>query len=348
MLSKDDFLDATFRFGQPESNNSLGDDLGGTERVSGTSWKEPGYEGTIDYRIRQLSYSSILTLHTCPRKFELYKKRSTHREEDSLKSTITFNFGHIVGEGIQLIFQDLEWNDILWKLFLNWEVDLFASDEKANKSFWSAIIALQRFKSIREEGFLKDYELVSFHGKPACELSFCINLLDSFRLRGYVDVVLAHRITGEVVVIECKTTGNKTVDPAQYKNSAQAIGYSVVLDTICPDVSSYKVIYLVYQSSQREWIQFDFIKTYLMRAQWIRELLLEVDKIKMYEEAGVYPMHGESCYSFYRPCEYINTCTLSTEYLTKPCTSEEEDKMEYQFNINLATLLEAQFNKVES
>jgi PD-(D/E)XK nuclease superfamily len=348
MLTVDDLLDSFVESPGIYTSDTVGLEVGDSETISTVSWREPGYEGAVDYRIRQLSYSSLLTLHSCPREFQLYKLRTTHREEESLKSTITFNFGHVVGEGIQLIFQELPWEDILWKLFLNWEPDLLVEDEKAGKSFFSALLALKKFKFIKDEGYLNDYELVYFHGKPACELSFAINLLDGFRLRGYVDLVLRHKLTGEVVVIECKTTGAKSLDPAIYKNSAQAIGYSVVLDHIVPDVSSYKVIYLVYKSSAGEWVKFDFIKTYLMRAQWIRELLMDVECIKMYEEAQIYPMRGESCFKFFRPCQYINSCTLSTQYLTKPCTPAEEDKVEYQFNINLVDLLNTQMQKVES
>lgn len=348
MLTIDDLLDSHIPDVGVSGLSETSLEPGNTNGVSGVSWQEPGYEGSIDYRVRQLSYSSLLTLHSCPREFQLYKLRSTHREEESLKSTITFNFGHVVGEGIQLIFQDLDWNDILWKLFNTWDVDLLAEDEKANKSFFSALVALKKFKFIKDEGYLNDYELVYFDGKPACELSFAVNLLDGFRLRGHVDLVLRHKITGEVVVIECKTTGAKALDPAIYKNSAQGIGYSVVLDHIVPDVSSYKVIYLVYKSSAGEWVKFDFVKTYLMRAQWIRELLLDVECIKMYEEAQIYPMRGESCFKFFRPCQYINSCTLSTQYLTKPCTEAEEDKVQYQFNINLVDLLNTQMQKVEA
>ncbi|WP_292558044.1 hypothetical protein, partial [Mesorhizobium sp.] len=78
----------------------------------------------------------------------------------------------------------------------------------------------------------------------------------------------------------------------------------------------------------------------------IRELLLDIERIKMYEEAGVYPMRGGSCTSWGRDCEYLQTCTLSTEYLTKPCTPEEEDKTEYQISISLVDLLDTQLNKV--
>ena len=58
-------------------------------------------------------------------------------------------------------------------------------------------------------------------------------------------------------------------------------------------------------------------------------------------------MHGESCYSFFRECEYLNVCQLSTEYLTKPCTPDQEDKTEYQIVLTLDDLLTTQLAKAE-
>lgn len=330
------------------SDDSTGSNTGGTEGTSLAHWHEPGYEGKIDYRIRQLSYSSLGTLHSCPRKFQLYKLRSTHRAEEQVKSTITFAFGHIVGEGIQLILEGKSLEETIWKMFLGWHTDLFNVDEKQNKSFWQAVIAIQRFIAIRNSGFLNEYDLVYYDGKPACELSFCVNFPDGFRLRGYVDAVLVHRTTGEVLVLECKTTGSKQLNPATYKNSSQAIGYSVVLDVIFPDVSSYKVLYLVYQTHTGEYSPIPFVKTYLQRALWIQEILLDIETIKMYENVEVYPQRGESCYSFFRECEYLNTCGLSTQYLTKPCTPEEEDKEKYQIVLDLQDLIAAQLRKAET
>ena len=308
---------------------------------------EPGYEGKIDYRIRQLSYSSILSLHSCPRKFQLAKLRTSQRTEESAKSTVTFAFGHVVGEGIQLALEGASQEQVVWKMFLGWHTDLFAEDPKLNKSFFQACIALRRFYALRAAGFLDDYELVYYNGKPACELSFSVLFPDGFRLRGFVDAVLRHTLTGKVIILECKTTGSATINPATYKNSAQAIGYSIVLDSIFPDLSSYEVLYLIYNTKSGEYLSLPFQKTYLQRALWIRELLLDIETIKMYEEAEVFPMHGESCYSFFRECEYLNVCQLSTEYLTKPCTPDQEDKTEYQVVLTLENLLDTQLAKAE-
>lgn len=320
--------------------------LGSTNGTSQPAFQEPGYEGTIDYRIRQLSYSSLLTLHSCPRKFQLNRLRTTHRAEEDLKSTITFAYGHVVGEAIQLAFTDASEDEIIWKMFLGWHTDLLAVDTKGNKSFWEAITALKKFLALRQQGFLQEYELVYYQDIPACELSFLINLPGSFRLRGFVDAVLRHKITGKIIVLEVKTTAAASLNPAVYKNSAQAIGYSIVLDHIFPELSSYEVLYLVYTTKDREFNPIPFTKTYLQRALWIQELLMDVEIIEKYAAASVYPMRGESCFSFFRECEYFQTCTLSTEYLTRPCTPAEEDKTQYQITIGLVDLLDTQMKKL--
>jgi hypothetical protein len=319
---------------------------GRTSEALGETFREEGYTGKTDYRIRQLSYSSLLTLHSCPRKFQLNRLRSTHRAEEDTKSSITFAYGHVVGEAIQLALTGLSKDEIIWKMFLMWHTDLLARDDKGNKSFWESVTALDRFLALRAQGFLNEYELVYYHGRPACELSFCIVLPDGFRLRGFVDAVLRHRISGKVLVLECKTTGSSSLNPATYKNSAQAIGYSIVLDHLFPELSAYEVLYLIYTTKDREYNPIPFTKTYLQRALWIRELLLDVEMVKMYEDAGVYPMHGESCFSFFRECEFFQTCTLSTDYLTKPCTPEEEDRTEYQVVISMNDLLTTQLEKL--
>jgi PD-(D/E)XK nuclease superfamily len=347
MHSLDEFLNDTISPLGVHNTDSIPVHTDGTDEDVQPSFQEPGYEGSTDYRIRQLSYSSLLTLHSCPRKFQLYRLRTTHRTEESSKSTVTFAFGHVVGEGIQQILEGLSESQVIWNMFLGWHTDLYAEDPKLAKGFFQAVIAIKRFISLRQAGFLKEYELVYYNGKPACELSFSVTFPDGYRLRGFVDAVLRHKDSGKVIVLECKTTGSATINPATYKNSAQAIGYSIVLDVIFPELSSYEVLYLVYGTKSGEYLPIPFQKTYLQRALWIRELLLDIETIKMYEEAEVYPMHGESCYSFFRECEYLNVCQLSTGYLTKPCTPDQEDKTEYQINLTLDDLLTTQLAKAE-
>ncbi len=303
----------------------------------------------IDIRLNQLSYSSLLTLHSCPRKFQLDRLQAPRPENDA-SSSVTFAFGHAVGQGIQSVMEGKTESQVLLDMFLIWEADLLAANDKQNKSFWSAVIAVQKFMAMREQGYLSEWELVYIDGKPACELSFLIHLPDGFKLRGFVDAVLRNKLTGEIMVLELKTTSSYAVNAATYKNSAQAIGYSVVLDHLFPELSSYEVLYLVFKTKTAEYEQLLFTKSYFQRALWIRELLLDVELIKMYEEAGIYPMHGESCYNFFRECEYIYTCTLSTDKLTDKLTEEQKEKIleshtDYQIHITLNDLILSQLSK---
>lgn len=299
----------------------------------------------MDPRLQLLSYSSLLTLHTCPRKYQLYKLQSREEIGVDNQSGVTFAFGHIVGEGIQLAMQGESEETIIWKMFLMWDQELFDFNPKQNKSFWLGIYAVQKFIAMRNGGFLDDYELVMHNGKPAVELGFRITFPNGFTFRGYVDAVLQHKYTKKVKVLELKTTADTNLTDAKFKNSAQAIGYSIVLDVIFPELSEYDVMYLVYKSKDREYEIMEFSKSYLQRAQWIQELILDIDMIEKYEEAGVYPMHGESCYSFFRECEYFNLCTLSTGHLITPLSEKTLDKIageEYDIELTLMDILNRQ------
>lgn len=308
----------------------------------------------IDPRILNLSYSSILTKHACPRKFQLYRLNAAAQEDsESDSSNITFAFGHVVGDGIQQVFKGCTEDEIFFTMFLGWHADLFAENSKQKKSFFRAMFAVQKLIAMRNADWLSDYELVYWEGKPAVELGFSITFPDGFKFRGSVDAVLRHISTGEVLVLEIKTSSATDLNPATFKNSAQAIGYSIVLDVLFPELSSYKVHYCVYLTKQSEYEQLQFTKSYFQRALWIQELLLDIEEIKRYEEIGVYPMRGESCFSYYRECEYLQTCTLNTAYLTKPydASSDAEIKKleleeeKFTIKLTLADLINSQLEK---
>lgn len=305
----------------------------------------------IDPRIQNLSYSSLLTLHSCPRKFELDRKQSIREGSESESESITFSYGQIVGLGIQMVLEKQPYENVIWQMFLGWKPELFAENPKQNKSFAAAVYAVDKFIAMREQGYLDGYSLVYYDGKPACELSFLITLPNGFKYRGFVDAVLQHDETGEVIVLECKTSSATTLNPATYKNSAQAIGYSIVLDAIFPALSSYRVLYLIYSTKSLSYDQLEFSKSYVQRARWIRELVLDADSIHSYETTDLYPMRGESCFTYFRECQYMGLCQMETDRLTSAPTPEQIQKIHetnstYQIQISLDDLINSQLSKV--
>lgn len=305
------------------------------------------YEG-IDPRIKLLSHSSRTTLHKCPRRFQLYRLSATEIESaDDAKTGVTFAYGTTVGVGIQSVLENKTEQQVFMDMFLSWREDLLAENPKQAKSFWLAVHAVQRFVNICAQGYLQEYELVYWEGKPAIELSFRITLPGGFQYRGYVDAVLRHKTTGQVLVLEAKTSSGNA-NSAQYKNSGQALGYSVVLDKIFPELSSYNVLYLVYSTKSKEFAEFSFEKSLLLRALWLQELLIDCKHIELYEEFDCYPMHGESCYDFFRECEYLGLCVLPTERLVKGYTEKMAQKIaeeSYTFDLDFFELVESQLAK---
>ena len=311
-------------------------------------------EGEIDPRLKLLSHSSRTTLHKCPRKYQLYRLSSDRivpaDNSKLIEQEITFSYGTIVGAGMQDVLEGKSDNEIILHAFLNWKADLEDNNPKQKKSFWLALAAITKFMSCRNRGLLKDYDLVYLdNGKPAVELAFQIILPGGFKYRGFVDAVLRHRLTGEILVLEGKTSSG-TAQPAMFKNSGQALGYSVVLDILFPKLSSYSVLYLVYETKSFTYKELTFTKSLLHRALWLQELIIDVDLVNLYDSYDIYPTHGESCYDFFKDCEYLGLCSLDNSYLTKPLTQKilnsiEEENEKYDFSITFDEIVEAQINK---
>ena len=311
--------------------------------------------GEIDPRLKLLSHSSRTTLHKCPRKYQLYRLAA---EEIALadatkvmEQSLTFAYGHAVGEGMASVLERKTEDEVYLEAFLHWDADLLDENTRQKKSFWLALFAIKKFIAMRENGYLDEYDLVYYKGKPAVELSFQIMLPGGFSYRGFVDAVLRHRDSGEIMVLEAKTSSG-TANSAMYKNSGQALGYSVVLDILFPKLSSYTVLYLVYETRSYEYKELPFTKSLLQRALWLQELLIDCKRVELYESFGSYPMHGESCFDFFRECEYLGLCTLSTDSFTKKLTTKmiaaiEKDQERYQFVVDFHDLVAAQIAKGE-
>lgn len=319
---------------------------GSQQGVEGVPYRHAAKPELIDPRIKQLSYSALLTLHSCPRKFQLERlKFKGELSKDPLKQ-LTLTYGSVVGDGAQKLFAGKDIKQVLLEAFVSWKGDIFEEDKKRKKSFLLACQALEQLDSMLQSGFLEDWEVLEYQGKPALELSYRITMRDGFKLRGFVDAVLRHKISGEVRILEIKTDSARELNPLKYKNSSQGVGYAVVLDTIVPGVSSYEVLYLVYGTSQGFWQPMPFPKTSLARAYWLQDISYDVANIEAYESNGYYPLRGESCTKFGMDCPHAQTCMLDPERNAPPYVEELHlDQTEYTIELQFSDLVEQQLRE---
>lgn len=279
----------------------------------------------IDSRLKLLSHSTITSLHTCPRKCQLTKIYPEAVREETVHTA----FGKMFGEGIQALLSGASLQEAILRGLMQWTLDL--DEEVPDKSVWLAISALEKFSYVAHLTGLADYEVAVFgpDNKLACELSFCIILPDGFYYRGYIDVVLRHKVTGTYLVVDVKTSGAQYSNSAKYINSAQNIGYSIVLDKITGALSQYDVMYYEFLTKSKKFIEHSFVVSSLQRAKWLRDLLIDLRTIKLYSEHDEWPMHGESCASFGSACQFIDVCTMSTHALMGGASYKTGDALQY-------------------
>lgn len=285
------------------------------------------------------SYSILQTLHECPRKLLLDRHSSATRVDGS--ENIHFAFGHSVGAGVQNLWHSKNLETALFNSFLGWNISFDARIPKKRKSIWEAAIAVEKFLPFLEET-LQEWELY-YHsdGKPGIEIAFRLDCNNGYYYYGHIDVVLRNKVTGEIAVLEFKTTGLTAAEEAMYANSSQAIGYSLVLDAMFPSLSSYEVIHAVYSSPDREWTLMPFVKSTVLKAEWIKDTLLDQAMLEKYHEMQFYPKRGESCFKYFSRCEFFGACNNvpdeQLETYSPGMAIEEVD-----FELNLRDVINAQ------
>lgn len=306
-LSADDFFESEISTATGDSSN--GNAVFGALQAERTSKKD--YRAAYIY-INVTSYSQRQSLHNCPRDFQIYKT-PTAGNGNALPN-VDFIFGHSVGAGIQAYLATRNKNAALFASLLAWNTDLDWNPlPKKQKTSWFAVLAVEKFIYWWELEMANNWEIAYFNGKPATELTFFLDCENGYYHAGHIDVVLRHKKTGQYLVVEIKTTAIRNVDEAQYGNSEQPLGYSLVLDKIAGDLNatnSFQVLYLVYSTTQRALIPIPFTKSRSDRVEWLQDLLLDHSLISTYRNLNFFPQRGDSCWSFGGRCSHYGVCNL--------------------------------------
>lgn len=289
--------------------------------------------------IRQVSYSSLNVFRSCERKYQL-QKWNIGSWQDSVDTV----FGKAVGAGIQALWQyngDLDKAKLA--VFQNWAVPLYDSKDTAKKNFSYALRALERYVPFYEI-MSRDWELAYYNGKPCVEFSIRIVFPRNFVFRGYVDLILQHKETGELGTTEVKTTGFNVENEAIWKNQDQGISYSVFVDQIKPDAKHLWVKYHVYHTKSQEWIPYEFTKPLLAKAKWLKTVLRDIEDIERCEREDYWPMRGGSCMDYGTPCRFFDTCQFQDSMIVNSNEALEqkiqlEDNTNYQFEIRIEDII---------
>ena len=303
--------------------------------------------------LKLLSHSAIQLFRSCPRKFELDRLYGSLKKDEN---TIHTAYGSALGAGIQSLLETHSIDQASLTAFRNWSIGLDEVNVKAYKSFPQVINALKIFHRDFLPEF-QDWELAYItvdskgNPKPAAELSFSIDLPLGYHYRGFLDAVLKHKKTGKYRVLEIKTTGSRFVDEANYANSFQGVGYSVVLDRIATEgYSDYEVLYLVYKTFNQTYETYPFLKLQSHRINWLTDLILVVEQIELYKRSRRFSTNGDSCKAFGRLCRFFEECNYSNESIFRGAEIINVDTFDhsaFDFNFTYEELLMNQSNQLK-
>ena len=296
--------------------------------------------GSVQREHKLLSYSGVNLLFGCPRKYQLSKAVPYAKE-----NTVHTAFGSAFGAGVQTYLVTGSKDYAIVAAASAWHMGLFDSDAKSNKSLATCVLWLEKWIHSYGAHLLTEYKVFEVEGKPAIELAGCITLGNGYSYRMFVDAVLQDRESGELLVLEIKTTGS-VVDPVTYHMSDQGTGYGVLVDALAKKYnlpSSFSVAYMVLESKTGDFAYFPFVKSAEERVRWIAQQCAIAETIEtIYNKFPIWPTRGNHCVSYGRACQYAGSCTQ--EYLIPPDFGTYLPKEEtYDFVCSVDEALNTQF-----
>lgn len=284
-----------------------------------------------------LSYSSLETLHSCPRKFELEKllPPEGHTEE-----SLDLIVGKATHAGIQQLLMGASLEAAVWEAYKEYSLVPGISIEQSNKkkSFSHVVMHIQKFAECPPDIF-SQWQVAYIrnqHGeiKPAIEVGFRLALPGGFFYRGFIDAILTDGFN--FCALEIKTTGFENANPALWHNSFQGMSYGMVVDYISKQLNVMQ-LFLALEFPKLGQTALDFWRSPKDKSSWLPSLAMDVQGIHMYKKHNHFPMRGSSCFNFFRPCIHLGICNLARPVVDHvPKVEAPED---YDFNFTLQELL---------
>lgn len=258
------------------------------------------------------SYSMQQVLRRCPREFQISKlSAAVNGDSEELGSSTTFAFGHAVGAGVATYDETGSLKQSIWAAFLAWDIDLFEEEParpmrpSPKKSFHHAIWALYCYQSfVNDETDLPEYEVVKN------EATVVVDFENGHFYIGHIDSLMRNKYTNKLLIKENKTTSFAAVNPAMYANSDQALSYALIIDSF--GETEYAVLYTIYSSTEQRWLQFEFTKSALQKAEWLQTQTIQHSTLETYAGLDFFPKNGDACLRFGRTCRYFESCDFDS------------------------------------
>lgn len=264
--------------------------------------------------IKTISHSGRQLFYSCPRKFQLSKTKTFYYAER--RESKALSFGKAFGTGIQALMSGRSLDDSLILSALDFSPDI-AFDEDAIKSQESLAHvheAMNSFYHGQLPGLSADWKVLDMPGLNGVELGFGISYPDGTIERGFIDLVLQNKSSGEVIILEIKTVGSMQVSTdSKWINSPQGIMYLLILDFLLGRKGiqlNNRVLYLEYNKRHKQYTIFPFEKTIPERIDFLTSCLYDVEMRSGVLDRNQKAFKTGNCTTYNRQCDYFGVCDL--------------------------------------
>lgn len=265
----------------------------------------------------RISYSSMGTFASCPRKFEL-QKLYTQPAREFL--SVAAGAGSALHAGYQEFLVSRDLDKALWVMSLEYP-HIHCWDEDDDRS-WEACMAT--LITMCEYDLHSDWtvaDIVNHEGKvvPAIEVPFEIKLDGLYlpdgrgvSIVGFIDTLM-HRYNGtEYGTIDIKTHRSRQKDrTSKFINDTQQVPYGIVLQHVLQeDVNNFKVHYMdVFVDILDSYVsEYTFTKNSTAVTEWLIHVVDEVQRIIKYAERDLFPRATHGCEFYMKPCKFLDMC----------------------------------------
>jgi ATP-dependent helicase/DNAse subunit B len=308
----------------------------------------------------RVSYSSMNTFASCPRKFEfakLYPKRDRAFEDF---------YAAEVGKAIHAAYQNFltigDKEQAIWTLMQEFPFELEFNQSNDYRGFDASLATLEE---MMVDAKMMEYELARIMRPPtvsevaeAAKLGLVAESTEvpaievPFELRfkglklpdgrgiaftGFLDAILRNKSTGLYRTLDIKTSRVRMADAtAKYKFDTQQVPYGIVVDHVAQDqVESFEVLYLdCYIDLVEPQVTFyPFMKSRQDIMEWATNRLIQFQQIQRFMESDYFPRTDSGCLFYQKPCAWLEPCmSRDKETLTEWFLLGEEPAKEEPFH----------------
>jgi len=268
----------------------------------------------------RVSHSSTNTFAFCPRKFEfqkLYGQGKERPDDDSIPAAVGRAFHRAYQEFVVSHDENRAYYELLRAY--PWELALTVQQ---NRRTWDVVMST--FEEAIKQFHMWDYDIMRFKRPdgvevPCVELPFELRFLNTempgfagIAFIGYIDLVLLHKATKEILATDIKTHQSTIRDrTAEYMYNSQQIPYGVVVEHLLGNpVESFNVSYHdCHLSLPEPRVQvYEFTKTQGAIQEWLTAKILQFRSIKSMLELELFSRRESGCVAFNYPCKFLDIC----------------------------------------